>query len=297
MLKGLLVLCCSIIFVCIDSISNKPSLPFHSSTVGHHPRNRFIVRPTSRDYFQENPEYAKYISIPTHMIDESQSFLASSQELLPSECDDHPSFDTSFLSASDKLIETEVTIPPLPSPSTLESQEKIILPPRKDIKQFQHIVLHQKNAWPSLPVVADIVLPIEYVIQFFALLIITHLPCNLIQMAHPITNLIKTNITKWEREEFTVFTTSNSLTTPTQQSFIPFSELFQMAQGTKNEEEDKKYAYLMMLLYGKCTLMTTCFSYFLIQALESCKDSNIQFTYGAERIVGWGLCDGHMDLK
>ncbi len=162
MLKGLLVLSCAIIFVCdaidVDPTSFKPLLPFHSSTVGHHIRNRLIVSPTFRDHFQENQKYAK--DATTNLMDEPQPFIASSPELLPNECDGHPSFDTSFLSASDKLIETEVTIPPLPSPSTMESQEKIILRP-KDIKQLQHSILHQKNAWPSLPLVADIVLPTD----------------------------------------------------------------------------------------------------------------------------------------
>ncbi len=116
-------------------------------------------------------------------------------------------------------------------------------------------------------------------------------------MAYPVTNVIKTNITKSENEEFTIFTKQNEVTSLARQLFIPFSKFFQMAPGSNNEEEDKKYLYLMMSLYSKCTLITVCFSYFLIHALESCKDSNIQFTYGAERIIGWGLCDGDLDLK
>ena len=68
--------------------------------------------------------------------------------------------------------------------------------------------------------------------------------------------------------------------------------LTQFNKCPPSDLEAAKTAYLQLSFAAKCNRMTSCFGYFVMRTLET-----HQMTYGGEKIIGWTVHYGNLDLK
>jgi hypothetical protein len=129
-------------------------------------------------------------------------------------------------------------------------------------------------------------LPLEQLIPFFLVLYTINQQSILVN--GPIFCVVM------KENNFTVISDEWKLDAKTK-SFVPFS-VFNNSGKIKSEmisdPEHMKTAYLALSYFAKCNQVTTCFGILVENAISN----GYQFTYGGEKIIGWGIYDGLMKL-
>ena len=153
---------------------------------------------------------------------------------------------------------------------------------------WRDFILHYKNnPFPAPPVQSNRALPLDQMVPFFLSAYNNYFPKAIMQFCSPAVAVVRVG----DKLNIVTNKPSNFMSQDSRTTQCPTFGTF---TGGEQETDlaDKRLAYLMLGMFGKCDQVVICFAELIQRMIHS-----HQMTYQGEKIIGWALQNGIINLK